>query len=148
MEKTTSKFILFFKDKEFRETKIKQLKFRISLLPGVRHVISWWFGFKFAMKTKDMSSWDQHVAKMNLERTARKTTFVCALLRLYANIAAQDEYRNDEDFLTAKREVLECEYWKDVPELNEFKQWIENITPDERDAQRVMDVLEKYNKPE
>lgn len=148
MEKTTSKFILFFKDKEFRETKIKQLKFRICLLPGVRNVISWWFGFKFAMKTKDMSSWDQHVAKMNLERTTRKTTFVCALLRLYANIAAQDEYRNDEEFLTAKREVLECEYWKDVPELSEFKQWIENITPDERDAQRVMDVLQKYNKPE
>lgn len=118
------------------------------MLPGIRHIISWWFGVKFAMKTQDMSSWDKHVAKMELEKTARKTTFICALLRLYACIASEDEYRNDEEFLVTKKEVLECEYWKDVPELSEFKTWIENITPDERDAAKVMNVLEKYNKPE
>lgn len=148
MEKQTSKFILFFKDKDFRKKKFQQLKFRISLLPGVRHIIAWWFAFKFTSETQDMSPWDKHVAKMNLERTARKTTFVCALLRLYACIASQEEYRNSEEFLTTKNEVLECEYWKDVPELAEFKRWVENITPDERNADRVMDVLQKYNKPE
>lgn len=148
MEKTTSKFILFFKDKEYRKTRLERLKLRICLLPGIRHITSLWFGIKFAMKTKDMSPWDQHVAKMNLEKASRKTAFVCALLRLYANVVSQDDLRNDEEFLTTKNEVLECEYWKDVPELSEFKKWVENITPDERDGNPIMDVLEKYNKPE
>lgn len=148
MEKQTSKFILFFKDKEFRNFKLKQLKFRISMLPGIRHIISWWFAIKFTKKTQDLSPWDRHVAEMELKRTTRKTTFVCALLRLYACIASQEEYRNVEEFLTTKNEVLECEYWKDVPELADFRKWIEDITPEERDADRVMDVLQKYNKPE
>lgn len=148
MERTTNKFILFFKDKEFRSNTFKYLKFRFCLLPGVRNIISWWVGFKFAMKTKDMSSWDQHVAKMNFERSARRTTFVCALIRLYACITAQDEYRNDEDFLANKRDVLECEYWKDVPELSEFKSWIESVTPEERNSEIIKNVLEKYTKPE
>ncbi len=148
MEKQSSKFILFFKDKEFRKFKLEQLKFRISMLPGIRHIISWWFAFKFAKKTQDMSSWDRYVAEKDLERTSRKTIFICALLRLYACIASQEEYRNAEEFLTTKNEVLECEYWKDVPELADFKKWVEKITPEERDADRVMDVLQKYNKPE
>lgn len=148
MEKQNSKFILFFKDKDFRKFKLQQLKFRISMLPGIRHIFSWWFAFKFAKKTQDMSPWDRYVAEKNLERTSRKTIFICALLRLYACIASQDEYRNAEEFLTTKNEVLKCEYWKEVPELADFKKWIENITPEERDADRVMDVLQKYNKPE
>lgn len=148
MEKQDSKFILFFKDKEFRKNKLKQLKFRISLLPGIRHIISWWFAIKFAKKTQDMSSWDRYVAEKNLERTTRKTTFVCALIRLYACIASQEEYRNAEEFLTTKKEVLECEYWNEVPELADFKKWVEQITPEERDADRVMNVLQEYNKPE
>lgn len=148
MEKQTSKFILFFKDKEFRKFKLEQLKFRISMLPGIKHIISWWFAFKFANKTQDMSSWDRYVAEKELERISRKTIFTCALLRLYACIASQEEHRNAEEFLTMKNEVLECEYWKEVPELADFRKWIENITPEERDADRVMDVLQKYNKPE
>lgn len=148
MEKQTSKFILFFKDKEFRKKQLEQLKFRISLLPGIRHILSWWFAFKFAKKTKNMSSWDRYVAEKNLERTSRKTIFVCALLRLYACIASQDEHRNEEEFLTTKKEVLECTFWNDVPELADFKAWIENISPEERDADRIMNVLQKYNKPE
>ncbi len=148
MEKQTSKFILFFKDKDFRKFKLEQLKFRISLLPGIKHIISWWFAFKFANKTQDMSSWDRYVAEKELERTSRKTIFTCTLLRLYACIASQEEYRNAEEFLTTKNEVLECEYWKEVPELADFKKWVENITPEERDADRVMNVLQKYNKPE
>lgn len=148
MEKQTSKFVLFFKDKEFRKFKLEQLKFRISMLPGIKHIISWWFAFKFANKTQDMSSWDRYVAEKELERISRKTIFTCALLRLYACIASQEEYRNAEEFLTMKNEVLECEYWKEVPELVDFRKWIENITPEERDADRVMNVLQKYNKPE
>ena len=148
MEKQTSKFVLFFKDKEFRKFKLEQLKFRISMLPGIKHIISWWFAFKFANKTQDMSSWDRYVAEKELERISRKTIFTCALLRLYACIASQEEHRNAEEFLTMKNEVLECEYWKEVPELADFRKWIENITPEERDADRVMDVLQKYNKPE
>ena len=148
MEKQTSKFVLFFKDKEFRKFKLEQLKFRISMLPGIKHIISWWFAFKFANKTQDMSSWDRYVAEKELERISRKTIFTCALLRLYACIASQEEYRNVEEFLTTKNEVLECEYWKDVPELADFRKWVEDITPEERDADRVMDVLQKYNKPE
>ena len=95
-----------------------------------------------------MSSWDRYVAEKDLERTSRKTIFICALLRLYACIASQEEYRNAEEFLTTKNEVLECAYWKDVPELTDFRKWVENITPEEHDADRVMDVLQKYNKPE
>ena len=95
-----------------------------------------------------MSSWDRYVAEKELERISRKTIFTCALLRLYACIASQEEYRNAEEFLTMKNEVLECEYWKEVPELVDFRKWIENITPEERDADRVMNVLQKYNKPE
>lgn len=148
MKKQSSKFILFFKDKEFRKNTLQQLKFRIVLLPGIRHIISWLFAFKFAKKTQDMSSWDRYVAEKDLERTSRKTIFICALLRLWAYIASQGESRNEEEFLTSKNEVLECEYWKDVPELADFRKWIENITPDERDADRIMDVLQKYNKPE
>ncbi|MBQ7410080.1 MAG: hypothetical protein IJW20_01705 [Clostridia bacterium] len=148
MEKSTNSFVLFFTDKDFRKSKIQYLKFRISLLPGIRHILSWIFAFRYAMKTKDLSPWDQHVAKMNLERASRKTIFICALIRLYGCIAAEEEYRNTEGFLTTKKEVLECEYWKDVPELSDFKNWIENITPEERDAERVLNVLRKYNTPE
>lgn len=148
MEKSKNSFILFFTDKDFRKSKIQYLKFRISLLPGIRQILSWWFAFQYAMKTKDLSPWDQHVAKMNLERTSRKTIFVCALIRLYGQISAQDEYRNPEDFLTTKKEVLECEFWKDVPELSDFKKWVESLSPEERNAEPVMDVLKKYNKPE
>ena len=148
MKRQNSKFILFFKDKDFRKNKIEQIKFRISMLPVIRHVISWRLAIKFAKKTKDMDPWDRHVAEMNIKKTTSKTTFVCTLLRLYACIVSQDEYRNAEEFLATKNEVLQCEYWKDVPELTNFKKWVESITPEERNGETVMNILQMFNKPE
>lgn len=62
-------------------------------------------------------------------------------------MACHDEYHNAEELLTTQKEVLECEYWENDPELADFRKWVENITPEERDADCVMDVLQKYNKP-
>lgn len=145
---TTNRFLQFFQGKEFRSNTLKYLNFRLRLLPGIRNVLSWWFAFKYAMRTKDLTPWEQHVEKMNLERTSRKITFMCRLITLYAYITAQDEYRDAEEFQIAKSEVLQCEYWRDLPELSEFKKWIENVTPDERNGEPIKDVLDKYNKPE
>lgn len=147
MEKT-NKFIQFFTDKEFRQNQWKIFKFRFSMLPGIRHVLSWWFAIRFALKIKDLGSWDQYVAEKSLEMASKKTILMCALIRLYAYLAAEDESRKDEDFYTTQKEVLECEYWKELPELADFKKWISEITPKERNADKVLDVLKKYNKPE
>lgn len=61
---------------------------------------------------------------------------------------AEDEYRNPEEFEIIKKEVLECEYWKDVPVLKDFKIWIENSTSEERNGDKVMAILQEYNKAE
>lgn len=141
MEKDAIKFMLFFKDKTFRCNEISQWKFRNSMLPGIRHILSWWFAIKFAWRIKELDPWEQHVAKTNLERTSRKTIWVCSLLRLYGYYMAEDEYRNPEEFEIIKKEVLECEYWKDVPVLKDFKIWIENSTSEERNGDKVMAIL-------
>ena len=129
-----------------------------SLACGLEQVVDYILNLRFGEDeieylTKQIDDLKLELSKerkseKDLERTSRKTIFICALLRLYACIASQEEYRNAEEFLTTKNEVLECAYWKDVPELTDFRKWVENITPEEHDADRVMDVLQKYNKPE
>ena len=141
---STNKFVLFFTDATFRKKMLQQLKFRFMLLPGIRHVVSWWFAFTFVMKTKDLDRWQQHVARKNLERSAKQTTFICALIRLSGCISATDEYRDTNEFLLAKSEVLSCEYWREVPELFDLKAWIESIGPEERNNEPLQNFFEKY----
>lgn len=141
-----NKFILFFTNKRFRREKLQQLKFRLTLLPGIRHLVSWWLAFEFMMKTKDLDNWEQHVAKKTLEKHSRQTAFICALIRLSGCINAKDEYRNTEEFLLTKAEVLECEYWNEVPELSYLKTWIENVHPEERNDEPLQEFFEEYLK--
>lgn len=55
-----------------------------------------------------MDSWERYVAIKNEESWNEKFVFACRLISLYTSIVAEGEYRNDEDFLKSKQEVLEC----------------------------------------
>ena len=138
-----NKLVLFFTDKRYRFATLELLKINFTTLPGIKHIISLWKSWRFFKKTEHMDSWESYVAIKNEECWNEKFVFTCRLIRLYASIMADDEHRNDEDFLKHKQEVLECKLMSEES-LREFREWIENITPDERDGTRVKDVFDEY----
>ena len=139
-----NKLVLFFTDKRYRFATLELLKIRFTTLPGIKQIISLWAQWRFYKKTENMDSWERYVAIKNEESWHEKFTFTCKLIRLYASIMAEDEYRNDEDFLKNKQEVLECKLMTEEEDLCKFREWVESITPDERDSSQVKDVFNKY----
>ena len=139
-----NKFLLFFTDKNYRFATLELLKIKFTTLPGIKHIISLCAQWRFYKKTQHMDSWERHVALKNVEYWNEKFVFTCKLIRLYASIMAEDEYRNDEDFLKNKQEVLECKLMAEEEDLREFREWVKSITPDERDGSRVKDVFDRY----
>lgn len=138
-----NKLVLFFTDKRYRFATLQQLKIWFTTLPGIKHIISFWVQWRFFKKTEHMDSWERYVAIKNEESWNEKFVFTCRLIHLYTSIVAEGEYRNDEDFLKSKQEVLECKLMAEE-DLREFREWVENITPAERDGTRVKDVFDKY----
>lgn len=138
-----SKLVLFFTDKMYRRATLELLRLKFCTLPGIRNIISYWVSWRFVQKTRHMDSWEQYVALKNMEHQTEKFVFTSRLIRLYASIMAEGEYRNDEDFLKCKQEVLECKLMEEE-KLREFREWLEGIGPDETDGTRVKAVFDSY----
>lgn len=138
-----NKLVLFFTDKKYRFATLELLKIKFTTLPGIKHIISLCAQWRFYKKTQHMDSWERYVSLKNAETWYETFSFTCKLIRLYASIMAEGEYRNDGDFLKNKQEVLECKLMAEE-ELREFREWVENITPDERDGSLVKDVFDRY----
>lgn len=90
-----------------------------------------------------MDSWEQYLARKNMEHKHEQFVFVSRLIRLLASITAEGEYRDDESFLNSKQELLECKLMNQE-DFREFREYVEEITPDETDGTRVKAVLDSY----
>ena len=138
-----SKLVLFFTDKTYRRAGLKYLQMKFCTLPGIRHIISFWVGWRYVKKTQHMDSWEQYLARKNMEHKHEQFVFVSRLIRLLASITAEGEYRDDESFLNSKQELLECKLMNQE-DFREFREYVEEITPDETDGTRVKAVLDSY----
>ena len=138
-----NKLIAFFTNKIYRKATIELLKIKFLKLPGIRNIFSFWVNWRFAQKTQHMDPWERHVFLKKMEHQTEQFVFTSCLIRLYASIVAVGEYRNDEDFLKCKQEVLECKFIQQE-ELREFREWVQQIEPDETDGTRVKDMFDKY----
>lgn len=139
-----NKLVLFFTDKMYRKATLEWMKIKFTTLPGIRHIISLRFQYRFFKKTQHMDSWERHVELKNFEHQTEEFIFTSRLIRLYLSIIAEGDLRNDEDFLKCKQEVLECKMIEQA-NLQEFREWVEGITPDETDGTRVKVVFDKIH---
>lgn len=135
--------ISFFTNKMYRKATIELLKVKFLQLPGIRNILSFWVRWRFVKRTQHMDSWDRHVELKRMEHETEKFVFCSRLVSLYACIVAEGEYRNDEDFLKCKQEVLECKIIEQE-ELRKFREYIQQIEPNETDGTRVKAVFESY----
>lgn len=138
-----NRLVLFFTDHMYRKATLELLKIRFLDLPVIRNIFYFWVSWRFARKTQNMNSWEQHVAFKKLEYETQELVFCSCLVRLYACIVSEGEYRNDADFLKCKQEVLECEVIQ-KEELHEFREYVQQLVPDETDGTRVKAVFDSY----
>jgi hypothetical protein len=135
--------MLFFTDKTYRRAKLKGCVVKFCALPGVKHIISWWWAWKFYQKTKKMTPWERYLARKQLEWQSKILAFGCKLVCLMVCIMAEE--RNDEEFLRWRKAVLEDPHINSN-DLKDFKAWLEQITPEERNYAPVQKIIEFYTK--
>ena len=138
-----NRLVLFFTDQMYRKATLEMLKIRFLDLPLIRNIFYFCVSWRFVRKTQNMDAWEQHVALKKLEYETQQHVFCHCLLRLYACVIAEGEYRNDNDFLERKQELLECQIIQ-KEELREFREYIQQIDPDETDGTRIKAVFDSY----
>lgn len=138
-----NRLALFFTDRMYRKARLEYFKIKFLDLPVIRNIFYFGVSWRFVKKTQNMDSWEQHMALKKLEYETQEFAFCHCLLRLYACIVAEGEYRNDNDFLKCKQELLECKIIQEE-EWREFREYIEQIIPDETDGTRIKAVFDSY----
>ena len=135
--------ISFFTNKMYRKITIELLKTKFLQLPGIRHIHSLWVHWRFVKKTQHMNSWERHVEVKRVQHETVQVAFCKKLLSLYSCIVAKDESRNDKEFLKRKQELLHCEIIQEE-DLREFREYVQQLSPDETNGTPVLSVFLKY----
>ncbi|MBQ2836096.1 MAG: hypothetical protein IJE68_04615 [Clostridia bacterium] len=138
-----NRLISFFTNKMYRKATIELFKAKILQLPGIRNILSLWVKWRFVKRTQHMDSWDRYVEFKRMEYEAEQFVFCSKLVRLYACIVSEVKYRNDADFLRCKQEVLECKIIQEE-ELRGFREYVQQIGPNETDGTRIKAVFDSY----
>lgn len=138
-----NRLVLFFTDKMYRKATMEWIKLRFLDLPIIRNIFYFVVSWRFARKTQNMDSWEQHVAFKKLEYETQEFVFCSCLVRLYAYIVAESECRSDNDFLQCKQEVLECKIIQEEG-LREFREYVQQLSTNETDGTRIKAVFDSY----
>ena len=138
-----NRLISFFTNKMYRKATIELFKAKILQLPGIRNILSLWVKWRFVKRTQHMDSWDRHVEFKRMEYETEQFVFCSKLVRLYACMVSEGEYRNDADFLKYKQEVLECKIIQEEG-LREFREYVQQLSPTETDGTRIKAVFDSY----
>lgn len=138
-----SGLVLFFTDQMYRKATLQWLKIKFLDLPIIRNIFYFVVSWRFVKKTENMDSWDVHVELKRMQYETEQIVFCNRLLRLYACIVAESEYRNDNDFLKCKQELLECKIIQEE-EFCEFKEYVQQLSPNQTDGTIVKTVFQDY----
>lgn len=139
-----SGLVLFFTDAMYRKATLEHLKIKFLDLPIIRNIFYFVVSWRFVKKTENMDSWEQHLAFKKLEYETQEFVFCSCLVRLYAYIVSEGEYRNDADFLKCKQELLECKIIQEK-DLQEFREYVQQLESNETDGTRIKAVFDSYS---
>ncbi len=137
------KLKLFFTDSNYRRLVRENIKFKIIAMPGIKHIISWYYSYKWNKKHKDESQWEQYIKFKEFESSAKEFCFLSALIRLQACMMAENV--EEEDFQEAKNDVLNADVIHDS-KYAEFKKWVECIDSTEKDYSKVKELIDNLSK--
>lgn len=143
------KLQLLFTSKLYRRVTILLLKNKILSLPGIRNIISLYETHEMYKGIHELSNFDQYTAIKTLESnsnidkiSSQNFCFKLSLILLKTVITSNDT--SEKEFEQAKNDVLSYEDIINNPNLQEFKEWVENIDKNETDYSKVQAVINSF----